>query len=112
MQTAVLSIQQLYPQVFHACHVQHTRRRSNALELSERDSAILSHIGPGWATTARPLELTERGRSALQGTSVLDTTRWTALLGTLSPRDRKRAVDGLQLLAQGARALARKENAS
>lgn len=55
MQDQVQAIQQLFPQVYHACHVQHTRRRSNAFRLSERDGAILAHIGPGYLETARDL---------------------------------------------------------
>jgi DNA-binding MarR family transcriptional regulator len=55
MEAQVLAIQQLYPQVFHACHVAHTRARSTAFRLSERDSAILSHVLPDWPMTARDL---------------------------------------------------------
>ena len=146
MEAIVLCIQQLYPQVFHACHVQHTRKTSNAFRLSERDSSILAHVG--WVTTARdlgrhlgigaptmsaalqrleklgylarsprksparPLHLTDLGRAAMQSTSVLDTGRLTALLAVLSPRDRQRAVLGLELLARGARSLASKESMS
>jgi len=148
MEATVLAIQQLYPQVFHACHVQHSRRASNAFRLSERDSSILAHVG--WVTTARDLgahlgigaptmsaalqrleklgyvarsprtrhsparllHLTELGQRALQSTSVLDTGRLTALLGTLSLRNRQRAVLGLEVLARGARSLAKQESAS
>ncbi|MGE3175197.1 MAG: MarR family winged helix-turn-helix transcriptional regulator [Planctomycetota bacterium] len=143
---AVTAIQQLYPQIYHACHRAHTRRRSNAFAVSETDSAILAHIGPGYATTARdlarhlgvgaptmsaalqrlerlgyvaraaasarqrtrPLSLTERGRLALQAGSVLDADRLRALLGALSPRERTRAVQGLALLARGARSMPQK----
>ena len=148
MEATVLAIQQLYPQVFHACHVQHARRTSNAFRLSERDSSILAHVG--WVTTARdlgahlgigaptmsaalqrleklgylarsprtrtsstrPLRLTDLGRAALQSTSALDTDRLTALLDTLSVRDRQRAVLGLQLLARGARSLTHRESSA
>lgn len=55
MQAIVLAIQQLYPQVFHACHVAHTRAVSNAFRLSERDSAILAHVDPRRPVTARDL---------------------------------------------------------
>lgn len=55
MQAAVRAIQQLYPQVYHACHVAHGRRRSNPYRLSERDGALLAHVGPGFAETARDL---------------------------------------------------------
>ncbi len=147
MEATVLRIQQLYPQVFHACHVQHLRRRATPFQLSERDGSILAHIGPEWATTAvelgrhlglgkptmsaalqrlerlgyvarrartsrspaRHLELTDLGRQALQSTSALDTGRLTALLQTLSPRQRAEAVRGLQLLADGARSVTRQE---
>ena len=150
MEATVLAIQQLYPQVFHACHVQHTRRRSNTFRLSERDSSILAHIGPHWAPTARdlarhlgigapamsaavlrleklgylsrsqrtrrsparPLQLTELGQRALQAGSVLDTTRLTALVATLSPRQRKQAVTGLEVLVRGARSVVLAERAS
>jgi DNA-binding MarR family transcriptional regulator len=55
MDDKVLAIQQLYPQVFHACHVAHTRARSNPFRVSERDGSILAHLGPGEAVTARDL---------------------------------------------------------
>lgn len=55
MEATVLAIQQLYPQVFHACHVAHTRARSNTFRISERDSAILAHVDPRWPVTASDL---------------------------------------------------------
>lgn len=45
----------------------------------------------------------------MQSASVLDTGRLRALLTTLTARERDVAVKGLQALARGARALARKE---
>ena len=45
MDATVAAIQRFYPQVFHACHVRHQRRRSNAFRLSERDS---SPFGGTW----------------------------------------------------------------
>src|SRR5688572_12625999 len=42
----LLAIQRLYPQIFHACHVRHTRSRSNPWRLSERDQALLAHLAP------------------------------------------------------------------
>src|SRR5262245_36130791 len=45
MEDELLAIQQLYPQVFHACHVRHTRsRRTNRFRVSERDQALLAHL--------------------------------------------------------------------
>ena len=42
------------------------------------------------------------------GTSVLDATRVAAMLDNLAPAERKRAADGLALLAKGAAKIARK----
>jgi DNA-binding MarR family transcriptional regulator len=53
----------------------------------------------------RRIELTDAGRQAIVGASVLDATRVRLLLDHLTARDRKAAVNGLRLLAQGARAL-------
>ena len=55
MDSDVLAIQQLYPRLYHACHRGHGRARSTAHRLSERDSAILAHVGADGATTARDL---------------------------------------------------------
>jgi DNA-binding MarR family transcriptional regulator len=33
-----------YPQIYHACHIQHPRRRTNAASLSARESWILGHL--------------------------------------------------------------------
>jgi MarR family transcriptional regulator, organic hydroperoxide resistance regulator len=51
------------------------------------------------------LRLTAKGAEALSATSVLETSRVEALLRSLSPADRARAVDGLSLLGRAARAL-------
>jgi DNA-binding MarR family transcriptional regulator len=45
MEDELLAIQQLYPQVFHACHVRHPRSRAtNRFRVSERDQALLAHL--------------------------------------------------------------------
>jgi len=49
------------------------------------------------------LLLTERGQCAMAATSVLEPKRVQKLLDALGPADRKRAVDGLALLARAAR---------
>lgn len=49
------------------------------------------------------LLLTERGQRAMAATSVLDAKQVQKLLDALGPVDRKRAVDGLALLARAAR---------
>jgi DNA-binding MarR family transcriptional regulator len=57
----------------------------------------------------RELRLTGRGAEAMASTSVLDAERVRHMLERLTPAERKRAVDGLALLARTARAM--KENA-
>jgi DNA-binding MarR family transcriptional regulator len=45
MEEELLAIQQLYPQVFHACHVRHARSRAtNRFRISERDRSLLAHL--------------------------------------------------------------------
>lgn len=43
---AVEQVQLTYPQVYHACHTRHQRKRSTDHRLSQRDAAILSHCSP------------------------------------------------------------------
>jgi len=104
MQLEARAIQQLYPQVFHACHVAHTRRRTNAFALSERDSSILAHIGPGYAETARDL-----GRHLGIGAPTLSAAlQRLERLGYVarSSRSRRSGTRRLELTEQGHRALA------
>lgn len=54
------------------------------------------------------LRLTAKGAEALSETSVLETARVEALLRSLAPANRARAVDGLALLGRAARALGAK----
>jgi DNA-binding MarR family transcriptional regulator len=58
------------------------------------------------------LRLTATGAEALSATSVLDAARVAALLRTMTPADRARAVDGLTLLGRAARDLAEREPGS
>lgn len=53
----------------------------------------------------REIRLTARGAEAIASTSVLDADRVGALLKNLTPSERKAAVNGLALLAEGARRL-------
>ena len=141
MDEDLLAIQRFYPQIFHACHVRHTRSRSNAWRVSERDQSLLAHLslsegcnaselarhmGVGLPTLseaiarlerlgyvergrstsdrrALALKLTSSGAQALMGTSVLDTDCLRAALERLTPKERRRAVEGLELLARAAR---------
>jgi len=45
----VQTIQLTYPQVYHACHTRHQRKRSTSHRLSARDAAILAHCSPSTA---------------------------------------------------------------
>ena len=49
------------------------------------------------------VRLTERGVAAMQASSVLETDRLARVLRRLRPEERRRAVDGLSLLARSAR---------
>jgi DNA-binding MarR family transcriptional regulator len=140
MDEDLLAIQRFYPQIFHACHVRHTRSRSNAWRVSERDQSLLAHLsltegrrasevarhfGVGLPTLseaiarlvrlgyvergrsasdkrALALKLTPAGTEALMGTSVLDTDCLRAALERLTAKERRRAVEGLELLARAA----------
>lgn len=140
MDDDLLAIQRFYPQIFHACHVGHTRSRRSPHRISERDQSLLAHLsldegraasglarhfGVGLPTLseaiarlvrqgyvergtsardrrALSLKLTPAGAEALVGTSVLDHERLRSAVATLSVRDRKRVVAGLELLARAA----------
>jgi len=45
----VETIQLTYPQVYHACHTRHQRKRSTSHRLSARDAAILAHCSTSTA---------------------------------------------------------------
>jgi DNA-binding MarR family transcriptional regulator len=57
----------------------------------------------------REIRLTARGAEAIASTSVLDAARVQAVLKKLKPDERKAAVRGLALLAEGARRLKDKD---
>ena len=54
MEATVLAIQQLYPRIYHACHVTH-RRRGRATGLAEHEAALLAHLDSAHGVTAREL---------------------------------------------------------
>src|SRR5262245_9591722 len=55
MDDDLLAIQQLYPQIFHACHVQHAGSRKAPHRVSERDQSLLAHLS--LAEARRPSDL-------------------------------------------------------
>jgi DNA-binding MarR family transcriptional regulator len=44
LEAQVTEIQMLYPRIYMACHVEHTKARSSEVQLSARDSSILAHL--------------------------------------------------------------------
>jgi MarR family transcriptional regulator, organic hydroperoxide resistance regulator len=95
-----------------------------------RASALARHLGVGASTLsasvkrltalgyiartpdgadgrAAALRLSPLGARAMQAGSVLETRRVVALLGRMSRADRRRAIEGLQLLADAALAMPR-----
>lgn len=46
------SLQNAYPQIYLACHVEHIRRRSHVSALSSGDASILAHLSFDGAVTA------------------------------------------------------------
>jgi DNA-binding MarR family transcriptional regulator len=70
--------------------------------LAAQDMLVLD-ADPGDARRRR-VRLTAKGRAALAAGSVLDPERLAAVLGGMDAQKRRRAVDGLGLLAAAARA--------
>jgi DNA-binding MarR family transcriptional regulator len=99
----VLSILRSYPQIYHACHLEHPRARTNPGRISARDTWILGHLdlehplGP--ARLARHL--------ALRPSTVSEAVRRLERLGYVTRRpvaaDRRRIE--LRLTARGAEAM-------
>jgi MarR family transcriptional regulator, organic hydroperoxide resistance regulator len=66
----------------------------------------LGYVSLGKAATDRraiDLTLTAKGAAAMQASSVLDMQLVAKMLAQLSPAERKRGLDGISLLAKGAR---------
>ena len=68
--------------------------------------AKLGYVTLGKAVSdgrAVDLRLTDKGAAAMQASSVLDARLVAKMLAQLSPSERKRALEGIGLLAKGAR---------
>src|SRR4051812_43282467 len=52
---AAAVVQMAYPQIYLACHTRHQRKRTTGHQLSQRDSAILSHLDGNTPTSAAEL---------------------------------------------------------
>jgi DNA-binding MarR family transcriptional regulator len=77
---------------------------SAALARLESLGMIAVEIDPADARR-RLVRLTAKGKEAVAAASVLDPDRVAALLATMPPAERRRAVDGLALLGAAARRL-------
>ena len=119
----VRTVQTCYPQIYLACHTRHVRAASSAHKLSARDSSLLSHldekvpvppaalarhlgVSPSTLSAAvkRLVKLANKGAAAMRATSVLDAVRVQRLLAALTVAERRKALEGLALLARAARA--------
>lgn len=69
MDTIVLAIQQLYPRIYHACHVGHRPGKRSPWRLAEHEAALLAHLDPVHGVTARELGAhLHKGAPALSAT--------------------------------------------
>ena len=55
LDTTIERVQFAYPQIYYACHTRHERRRSDAVQLSMRDSEMLVHLDRATPTTVSAL---------------------------------------------------------
>src|SRR5258707_7730105 len=86
-----------------------------AIGLPALSAAVTRLVRLGYASRERRpedrrhvgLRLTPAGEKAMAGASVLDAARVSAMLGGLTPADRRRAVSGLAILARAALGLRR-----
>ena len=69
MDAIVLAIQQLYPRIYHACHVGHRPGKRSPWRLAEHEAALLAHLDPVHGVTARELGAhLHKGAPALSAT--------------------------------------------
>lgn len=55
MNNSVLQIQMLYPRIYMACHVEHSKRKSSKGQISTRDASILAHLVEGYFQSPKNL---------------------------------------------------------
>jgi DNA-binding MarR family transcriptional regulator len=105
MRDPVVAVLTAYPQLYHACHVEHPRARTNAHRVSARDTWILGHLHP--TEPASPGLLARH--LSLRPSTVSEAVRRLERLGYVERRtlpDDKRRVH-LFLTEKGAEAMAR-----
>lgn len=99
----VLEVLRAYPQIYHACHLEHARARSNVNRISARDAFILGHLD-----TTRPMRPPDLARHlGLRASTVSEAVARLERLGYVARRaatqDRRRIE--LTLLPRGVEAL-------
>jgi len=132
IEESILRVQTAYPRIYLACHSRHQNTRTNQISqrdgsllahLNETNptaqSDLAQHMGVAKSTLSEALgSLEERGLIARNGSGILRTNQGTAamsngsvleperlrrLLELLSEDERRRAIDGLELLAGAGR---------
>ena len=100
----VFEIQQLYPQIFIACHNDHSRAASTGWRISSQDSSVLVHLDQNAGT--RPSALAKH--LGVAPSTLSATIARLEKLGYLSstPHESDRRRRELRLTARGAEAIA------
>ena len=103
MDDPVREVLAAYPQIYHACHIQHPRRRTNAASLSARESWILGHL-----ELTKPMSAGSLARHlSLRPSTVSEAIKRLEQLGYVSRRavDHDRRRQELFLTQRGAEAM-------
>jgi DNA-binding MarR family transcriptional regulator len=99
----VLAVLSAYPQIYHACHLEHPRSRTNPGRISTRDTYILGHLDQARATSPAVLAR----HMSLRASTVSEALRRLERLGYIVRRqaagDRRRIE--IFLSARGAEAM-------
>lgn len=103
MEDQVRELQQLYPRIYIACHVNHVRAATSSVHLSARDSAILAHF-----EESRPLRPSKLARHlGIARSTLSQALKKLVMLGyiTSQKNDADRRQLSLRLTAQGREAM-------
>ena len=131
IEESLIRVQTAYPRIYLACHSRHQNTRTNEISqrdgalLAHLDGSrptaqgeLARHMGVAKSTLSEALSSLEergfvardeagilrtaKGTEAMSNGSVLEPELLRRLLGLLSEQERRRAVDGLVLLARAA----------
>jgi DNA-binding MarR family transcriptional regulator len=103
MEDQVRELQQLYPRIYIACHLDHVRAASSPVHLSARDSAILAHFEE--SGSLRPSKLARH--LGVARSTMSQAVKKLVALGYIAAQknDADRRQLGLQLTEQGRSAM-------